>query len=85
MRVHIYEEDLGAATETSIVRTTATTGLHFVGLRVWLEGSDQLHNTPEDDDRSAVTFWAEDNESGWILLEDLCHQMMLAVLAAKEE
>ena len=85
MRIHVYEEDLGLPAQVEIVRTVAGTGLPFVGLRVWLEGSSRLHREEGDDDRSAVTVWAADGEAGWLLLEDLCHRMMLAVLEGKEQ
>ncbi len=29
----------------------------FVGIRVYLKSPQELHDDPEDDDRSAITFW----------------------------
>lgn len=57
MRVQVYQEELGESVE--VIEKTADTGEHFYGLRVWLKSARELlnHSTPEDDDRSAVTFW----------------------------
>lgn len=39
---------------------TSRNGERFFGLRVWLKTCQPLldHSTADDDDRSAVTFWA---------------------------
>lgn len=42
--------------------TGSDTGKTFIGLRLYLESPDVLHAGPDDDDRSAVTFWYEDGE-----------------------
>ena len=58
MRVQIYQEELGEGVE--IIEQTSRNGERFFGLRIWLKTCQSLldHSTPEDDDRSAVTFWA---------------------------
>jgi hypothetical protein len=58
MRVQIYQEELGEGVE--IIEQTSRNGEHFFGLRIWLKTCQPLldHSTLEDDDRSAVTFWA---------------------------
>ena len=58
MRVQIYQEEmLGQSVE--LLRQRSRNGEDFYGLRFWLETGPKLaaHSTPEDDDRSAVTFW----------------------------
>lgn len=58
MRIHIYEEELGDGVE--LIRKDNVNGNEtFWGLRVWLKSPKEIleHSTPEDDDRSAVTFW----------------------------
>lgn len=62
MRINVYAEEL--TDDITVVKThavnqdrTAFTGKTFSGIRFYLESSDKLHNSPEDDDRSAVTFW----------------------------
>jgi hypothetical protein len=60
MRVQIYQEELGEDIE--IIEQTSRNGEKYYGLRVWLKTCQELldHSTPEDDDRSAVTFWTAD-------------------------
>lgn len=61
MRINIYEEEL--TDEVDIVSTTASnTGITYYGTRFYLKSAPELHHTPEDDDRSAVTFWFGDRE-----------------------
>lgn len=61
MRVQVYNEEF---TDEIVVieKTAADTGVTFYGVRLFLKSPDDLHSTPEDDDRSAVTFWC-DSES----------------------
>jgi hypothetical protein len=58
MRVQVYQEELGEGVE--VIEQVSRNGERFYGLRIWLKTCQPLldHSTPEDDDRSAVTFWA---------------------------
>jgi hypothetical protein len=71
MRVQVYSEELGEGVE--IVTKTAAGGEVFYGLRVWLKTCRELldHSTPEDDDRSAVTFWARSRSALRLLVADM--------------
>jgi hypothetical protein len=64
MRVQIYQEELGEGVE--IISQTSRNGEVFVGLRIWLKTCQSLldHSTPEDDDRSAITFWMNNSMGG---------------------
>ena len=56
MRINVYAEEL--TDEVTIVEKVAEdTGRKFWGVRVFLRSPDALHHTPDDDDRSAITFW----------------------------
>lgn len=55
MRINIYSQEL--TKEVSLVSKTDERGNTHYGVRFWLRSPDCLHNTPNDDDRSAVTFW----------------------------
>lgn len=58
MRINLYSQEL--TEEVSVVETVAKdTGNRFYGLRVFLVSPDTLHAPPRDDDRSAVTFWLD--------------------------
>lgn len=61
MRIHIYSQEL--TKEITLVSKTADTGIAYYGLRFFLASPDILHHTPEDDDRSAVTFWIPNAKS----------------------
>ena len=61
MRVHIYSQEL--TRETSLVSKQADTGINYFGVRMTLASPSVLHCTPEDDDRSAVTFWIPNAKS----------------------
>lgn len=62
MRVNVYDEEIDENSPPEIIRKVSTNGEVFFGLRVWLKSCQELidHSTPEDDDRSAVTFWTRD-------------------------
>lgn len=60
MRINVYAEELPKpddprATEAVSVKTKG--GRTFFGVRLFLKSPDALHDTPDDDDRSAVTIW----------------------------
>lgn len=55
MRINVYSQEL--TKEVSIVRKTDERGNVHFGVRMFLASHLVLHNTPADDDRSAVTFW----------------------------
>lgn len=61
MRVHVYTQEL--TKEVNLVGKRADTGIHYFGVQFVLHSSERLHHTPEDDDRSAVTFWIPSTES----------------------
>lgn len=56
MRLNIYSQEL--TKEVSIVTQTARdTGIVHHGVRLFIASPSCLHNTSDDDDRSAITFW----------------------------
>ena len=60
MRINVYAEELPEldySRAIQIVQKTADTGRTFFGARLFLVSPDSLHDTPDDDDRSAVTIW----------------------------
>jgi hypothetical protein len=60
MRVNVYEEEISDNIE--FVSTEAKTGKIFWGVRIFVKSAPQLHDTPNDDDRSAITFWLHDKK-----------------------
>lgn len=61
MRVNIYSQelilDLSNEGEPGLGLQQSNTGAGYSFIRLPLHSSPKLHHPPEDDDRSAVTFW----------------------------
>ncbi|VVE53186.1 hypothetical protein PCO31111_04872 [Pandoraea communis] len=55
MRINIYSQEL--TDEVVLVEKPSNTGITYSAVQFILHSSDKLHHPPEDDDRSAVTFW----------------------------
>lgn len=55
MRINVYNEELTGDVE--VVSVAPRPGKIFIGVRFFLKSPPELHHKPEDDDRSAVTFW----------------------------
>lgn len=55
MRINVYSQEL--TKEVIHVEKTSNTGIVYHAAQLVLHSSDRLHRPPEDDDRSAVTFW----------------------------
>lgn len=56
MRINVYNEELTADFQF-VEKTVEETGKTYYGLRMFLKSAPELHHTPEDDDRSAITIW----------------------------
>jgi hypothetical protein len=61
MRINVYSQELTKKVE--LVEKTADTGITYYGVRLYLASPDILHHTPDDDDRSAITFWVPNAHS----------------------
>ena len=59
MRVNVYSQEI--TEEVVVVETESNTGKKYPGVRFMLHSSEKLHHRPDDDDRSAVTFWFHDH------------------------
>lgn len=55
MRINVYSQELTA--EVYLVAKESNTGLTYHAAQLMLHSSPLLHHPPQDDDRSAVTFW----------------------------
>lgn len=55
MRINVYSQEL--TDEAHLISKMSNTGLVYSAVQMMLHSSDKLHHPPEDDDRSAVTFW----------------------------
>jgi len=55
MRVNVYSQEI--TSEVNLIEKESNTGVVYSAVQFILHSSDKLHHPPEDDDRSAVTFW----------------------------
>jgi len=55
MRINVYSQEL--TPEVLLVEKPSNTGVTYHAAQLILHSSDRLHHPPNDDDRSAVTFW----------------------------
>lgn len=55
MRINIYSQEL--TDEVLRVEKPSNTDVTYSAVQFILHSSERLHHPPEDDDRSAVTFW----------------------------
>ena len=55
MRLNVYSQEL--TDEVVAVQKESNTGVVYSAAQLILHSSPMLHHPPQDDDRSAVTFW----------------------------
>jgi hypothetical protein len=60
VRINVYSQEL--TKEVSLVKKTSENGVEHFGVRLFFDGSPRLHNRPDDDDRSAITYWLPHND-----------------------
>lgn len=65
MRINIYSQELTKEVELVSKPSVGPDGEEriYYGVRMYLASPDILHHTPEDDDRSAITFWIPQNNT----------------------
>lgn len=83
MRVNIYSQEL--TDEVNTVEKVSNTGLTYSAVQLMLHSSDKLHHPPQDDDRSAVTFWLPKSRDRREALAKAFENMAAKVRAAKSE
>lgn len=60
MRINVYSQEL--TDEVILIEKPSNTGVTYHAAQLILHSSEKLHHPPEDDDRSAVTFWLPKSE-----------------------
>lgn len=55
MKINVYSQEL--TSEVKVITKTCSNGMSHHAASLILHSSNMLHNAPDDDDRSAVTFW----------------------------
>lgn len=91
MRINIYSQELPLdlsgqdGEEVELGLQQSNTGLGYSFVRMFLYSSDRLHHPPEDDDRSAVTFWLPKSAQRREALAVLFEEMASLVRSAPDE
>ncbi|MBX8534571.1 hypothetical protein K5D33_07510 [Pseudomonas cichorii] len=83
MRINVYSQEL--TNEVIEIQKESNTGLTYSAVQMILHSSNRLHHPPEDDDRSAVTFWLPKSESRRESLAATFEEMARRVRAAPPE
>ncbi|RQR16148.1 hypothetical protein [Burkholderia stagnalis] len=55
MRINVYSQEL--TDEALLIGKKSNTNVVYSAVQFVLHSSEKLHHPPQDDDRSAVTFW----------------------------
>lgn len=75
MRINVYSQE--QTNEVLQVSKDSNTGVTYHAAQLILHSSERLHHPPQDDDRSAITFWlpksAERREDMAKAFEQLAH------------
>lgn len=61
MRINVYSQEL--TDEVLLIAKKSNTGITYHAAQLVLHSSNMLHHPPQDDDRSAVTFWLPKSEA----------------------
>ncbi len=88
-RVNIYAEELLTETELVIKRVSDKKfgDRQFYGLRIYLASPDVLHHSPEDDDRSAITFfvpWTKETGHQFHVVEEALNGLRSQLYKARQ-
>ena len=87
MRINVYAEEI--TSETKLITKTVSDERFgtrtFYGVRMYLASPDVLHSSPEDDDRSAITFWVPWTRAkgyDWAIVGSVLEELQLRLFEA---
>lgn len=83
MRINVYSQEL--TDEVNVIEKVSNTGLTYSAVQIMLHSSPMLHHPPQDDDRSAVTFWLPKSKARREALAAAFERMATEVRACKPE
>lgn len=79
MRINVYSQELTA--EVLPITKASNTGIGYRAVQFVLHSSPMLHQSPDDDDRSAVTFWLPQSQRGLEDFKSALHKALRIVEA----
>lgn len=83
MRINVYSQEL--TDEVNVIHKESNTGVVYSAVQLMLHSSPFLHHPPQDDDRSAVTFWLPKSQIRREALAEAFEFMALEVRNAPPE
>ena len=83
MRVNVCSQELTA--EVQVIEKKSNTGLIYSAVQLMLHSSPKLPHPPQDDDRSAVTFWLPKSYERRMALANAFEEMAAQVRMARPE
>lgn len=83
MRINVYSQEITSEVQT--IEKTSNTGLVYSAVQLMLHSSPMLHHPPEDDDRSAVTFWLPKSQARREAFAQALEEMADKVREARSE
>jgi hypothetical protein len=83
MRINVYSQEL--TDEIKPILKMSNTGVCYSAVQLMLHSSSMLHHPPQDDDRSAVTFWLPKSWERRERLAKAFENMALMVRMAPQE
>jgi hypothetical protein len=83
MRINVYSQEL--TDEIVVIEKESNTGLVYTAVQFMLHSSEKLHHPPQDDDRSAVTFWLPKSAARRESLAQTFERAALEVRSARAE
>lgn len=83
MRINVYSQEI--TDEVVTIEKKSNTGLTYSAVQIILHSTDFLHHPPQDDDRSAVTFWLPKSKERRESLAATFEKMAKEVRNAKQE
>jgi len=82
MRINVYSQELILDESPELVTQESNTGITYSAIRIFLHSSEKLHHPPQDDDRSAITFWLPKSDSNREKLIDILGEMIEGIRQA---
>lgn len=83
MRINVYSQEL--TSEVHLIDKGSNTGVVYHAVQLILHSSPKLHHPPQDDDRSAVTFWLPKSEARRLAFAQALEEMAKLVREAPPE
>lgn len=83
MRINVYSQEL--TDEVNLLEKESNTGVVYSAVQLMLHSSPMLHHPPQDDDRSAVTFWLPKSQERREQLAKAFEVMAFKIRAARSE